>query len=483
MLDEKVKELLPSIIKDTMDALSDMTNATDEITVPTVLSVATFATQGLVNAQPLLWDSCAISNYYCVVVESGGLKTSTLDLVLKGARKFEENQRQFSEQEQIKYEVELAQYQDEIKKLKKDPIQVPGTPNPFTQLVKPKYPRGTRYMSSKFTLNGILEALKGVPHFGIFNSDAAEFFNSYSFTDKEKGTEMISALSRLWSGEQIDKLTGMEDVVTKGKRTTAMFMIQPNLADFFINTQYTDQGFIPRILITQSDKIDKKRADFSDAGLSKKMTTDERLSPFNDRVYELLASVDTNQQKPKGKGLFAIRQEILQQQNRDINTLILGNQDICMTDSTRQILEEFYNDMIFNKQEDEKYSGIKSFIHRAYEHCIRIATVLSRFDMRDEVNENDAGAAVGLMYYFIEQRLNLNIDGSVRTNPIVECSNRVKRFLVKNHTNKWVTKTILNNNGPTMYKNMSLPDRDKVLDELQSRGWIEIENKKLRVVT
>jgi hypothetical protein len=283
----------------------------------------------------------------------------------------------------------------------------------------------------------------------------------------------VSALSRLWSGEQIDKLTGVEDVVTHGKRTTALFMLQQQLADFFVNSQFKDQGFTNRMLITQSEKISKKLADFSDAGFSKKKTKDNDLVPFNDRVYELLSSVDDNQQKPSGKGIFEMRKRLLQEENKDQNTLILDVHSWNLQDSTRVIFQEFYNDMV-KKMDDERYSEYQNFISRAYEHCIRLATVLSLFDKKDTVDERDAGAAVGLMYYFIDQRMNLTIDGSPKLSPIVECATKVRDWMHKKRNGQIVNKTDLNNYGPLHYRNMNTNDRDKVIEEMESRDYIEI---------
>lgn len=476
MLDKEIKDLLPQIIRDTMDALTETTNATDEITIPVTLAVASFATQGLADGYPHMWDKCAISNYFCVLVPSGGLKTTISDSVLEGARRFELEHRETADDADTEYQIQLKRYTDAIKnkaKEKVDPLVTVAPINPFTKIERPKYPRTARYMAGKFTLNGIINALKGVPHFGIFNSDAAEFFNSHAFKDPTSSIELVSALSRLWSGEQIDKLTGIEDVVTHGKRTTALFMLQQQLADFFVNSQFKDQGFTNRMLITQSEKISKKLADFSDAGFSKKKTTDNNLQPFNDRVYELLSSVDDRQQKSSGKGLLDMRKRLLQEENKDQNILVLDTHPWNLSDNTRYIFQEFYNDMVV-KMDDEKYIEYQNFISRAYEHCIRLATVLSLFDKKDTVDERDAGAAVGLMYYFIDQRMNLTIDGSAKISPIVECANKVKDFLLKKRKDQIVNKTDLNNNGPLVYKNMSTHDRDKVIEEMEAREYIEV---------
>jgi len=496
MLQKEFKELLPKTIQDAMAALAETSNATDEITIPVLLSVASFATQGLANGSPGIdnWTSCAISNYFCVLVPSGGLKTSISDSVLEGARRFESDNRPRAAEADIDYQIALGKYKNEIKnksKVSSGPVGVPGTVTPVNTIVKPAVPRASRYMSSKFTLNGLIKALTGVPHFGIFNSDAAEFFNSHAFKDPTSSIELVSAMSKLWSGEQIDKLTGIEDTITAGKRTTALFMLQQQLADFFVNSQYKDQGFTNRILITQSGLVAKKPANFSKlTAESVVCCQDTRLIAFNDRVYELLSQVDTNQIKPPEKNIrdsedrFALDMAQLRIRlsgverpaaDADANILKLDRHLWNYDDNTKLIFENFYNDMVQRAAQESEY---QNFINRAYEHCIRIATVLSLFNGDQVINEKIAMCAVGLMYYFIDQRENLNIDGGVRANATVECSGQVHKFIIKyknNNPGKEITKTVLNNFGPYSYRKADADSRDRVLAELLSRDQIYIE--------
>lgn len=476
MLDKETKQLLPDLIRNTMDSLAETTNATDEITLPVTLAVASFATQGLYNGNPLQWDRTALSNFYCVLVPSGGLKTSISDLVLEGARRFELEQRPKAEEAETEYLVNMKKYDSDIKeraKKKDDQILVPGITSPFDKIVKPKYPRTSRYIASKFTLNGIINALKGVPHFGVFNSDAGEFFNSHAFTNKETSVEIVSALSRLWSGEQIDKLTGIEDVVTVGKRTTALFMLQQELADFFKNPQFKDQGFTNRILITQSNKITKKRADFSTEALSKKITTNDSILLFNNRIYELLATVDEKQKNPTGNRLFDLRKEL--SVDKDENRLILDEFPICMDDNTRLIYQTVYNDMC-DKMEQLEYKEYMNFMSRAYEHFVRLANTLAIFDGKEMVTEREALCASGLIYYFIDQRMNLMIDGNVRIDPVVNASEEVYDFIKRRYKDfDEINKTILNDYGPKCYTKGSIEFRNRVLEELRSRDKIVIE--------
>jgi len=476
MIDKETRELLPDLIKETMDALTENTNAPDEMTLPITLAVASFATQGIADGHPMRWESCPINNFFVVLTPSGGLKTKLSDSLLEGAKRFEESQRKVAQDAWTDYLVATKKYNNEVNdraKKKGDPILLPG--QVLDKIETPQYPRTARYMASKFTLNGLLNTLRGVPHMGMFNSDAAEFFNSYSFKDANTSVEIVSAMSRLWSGEDVDKITGVEDIYTRGKRTTALFMLQQELAGFFVNPQFKDQGFTNRMLITQCELTPRKKADFSKSGLSSILTNDSKLIPFNDRVYDLLASVDDRQNKPSGKGLVDIRRAILKKQNddkTDPNVLVLPTIGFCHTDGSHKVMEDFCNEMD-EAALDPKYKEYQNFFVRAYEHCVRLAIVLTIFDGKDEATVREAKCSVGLMRFFIDQRMNLNIDGSVKIDPIVECAKKVVNWMNKQDSNIKITKTVLNNNGPKAYREMKGDQREQVLKELRERNWVE----------
>lgn len=476
MLDKETRDLLPDLIRNAMDALNENTNTPDELSLPVTLAVATFATQGLYDAYPIQWAHCPLSNFYCVLVPSGGLKTTIMDACLEGAKRFEEDQRQTAEEAWTLFEVEQKRYDKKVKDraTQNDPIQMGITTTPQDKILRPKYPRTARYMLSKFTLNGLLDTLKGVPHAALFNSDAAEFFNSHSFSDETKAVEIVSAMSRLWSGETVDKVTGMEDVVTRGKRTTALFMLQQELAGFLTNSQFKDQGFTNRMLITQCDLISKKRADFSIAGRSQILKNDEIIKPFNDRIYELLTLVDKRQQIPTD-GLIKMKINLLRDEGKfDQNILTLPKLSYD-DDGSLKVLEDFYNELL-DKENDEDYKEYTNFMARAYEHCVRIVSVLATFELRDTITVKDAKCGVGLMRYFINQRLNLNIDGVVKNDPIVECCESIVRFLKRRQQQgitEPVTRKVLNNFGPSQYRKMNHTVRAKVLEELMMRETVE----------
>lgn len=484
MLDKEVKDLLPETMRKAMESITLATNATDEITLPTLLSVATFATQGLYDCDPLQFPRRAISNYFCVLVPSGGLKTSIMDMALEGARRFEDDQRRVSDQSRVDYEVAMKKYDLQKKDRSRATWDINDPMLNIEPLIMPKPPRGSRYMSSKFTLNGIINALAQVPHFGIFNSDAGEFFNSHAFQKEETGMEIISALSRLWSGEQIDKLTGMEDVITSGKRTTALFMLQQELAGFFENERYRDQGFTNRILITQSELVEKPTVTINKESLRELKRIQVNIEPFNDRVYELLAKVDQLQNQPRTNPKLEIKRQMELESGRDINRLILDAFPVDEDDEETLKIYDWYYKKMQTMTRDKNYSMYTNYFTRAYEHFCRLATVLAIFEGEDKIRFKQAACAAGLMEYFNDQRLNLNIDGAQRTDVVVERANKLHKWILKWDFTRELNKSVLNDYGPSFYKKLNMEQRSHVIQELSDRGLITIEQigKKVKIL-
>ncbi len=66
------------------------------------------------------------------------------------------------------------------------------------------------------------------------------------------------------------------------------------------------------------------------------------------------------------------------------------------------------------------------------------------------------------------------IDGTIKVNDVVDCAEKVYKFIKEKYPNTDVTKVILNNCGPNQYRKMKVNHRDEVIEELMSRGLIEV---------
>ena len=470
MLDKKTKDLLPAIIRDTMEAITLMTNAPDEMTLPVALAVANFATQGLTNVHPATWvANVALSEYFVVLVPSGGMKTSISEMLLKGMRKFEREQEPIAAQEMVDYKIAIKKFNKSVDEEVKSPTLV--------KLKEPVKPRGCRHRVEKATVNGLINTLERVPFAGLFSSDAGEFFSSHSFQDTNKSIEMVSTLSKAWSGEDLDRVTGIEDnnVRLHDRRFNMLVMLQQELAGFLNNSQFKDQGFTNRMLITQCELFEK--VEIIDANhrdnIEKLMTL---LDPFNDRVYDLLDSVKLAQENARKMPLTLPGNKISWQdiQRRTMlleqigpNELILPT--MMISKQAEPIAYAYYNKLRIAMR-DKKYLEYANFMSRAYEHCVRLAATLTAFELKTEIGVDEFECAIGLTEYFIEQRLNMTVDGAQKISPIVELANKVHVWLMK-RPNCEATKSEL---GAGPLRNTDEDLRAKVCQEMESRDMIKI---------
>ena len=471
MLDKKTKDLLPTIISETMGAITEMTGAPDEMTLQVALAVANFATQGLTNVFPHCWDkNVALSEYFVVLTPSGGMKTSIYDMLLTGLKKFEREQEPTTTAALVDYKIKMKQFNKQIDDEAKTPTGIrPKEPNK---------PKGCRYKIEKATVNGLINTLEAVPFAGLFSSDAGEFFSSHSFQDSNKALEMVSTLSKAWSGEDLERNTGITDnnVKLHDRRFNMLVMLQEQLAGFLSNSAYKDQGFTNRMLITQCELFRKPIVE--KGHLAKQQALMQKLVPFNDRVYDLLDTIDNAQEQARRTPLSLPGQKVkwndvtLRQQridNMSPNELILPTMEFDPL--AEDFIIAYYNDLA-SRQYDKKYVEYTNFMSRAFEHFCRLAATLAAFDQQDKISLKTAECAHGLTEYYIEQRLKLELNGAAKINTIVECAEKVLKWLNKQPGQEGSSADI--QRGVRQYNDMDTTQRSMVIAEMESRDQIEI---------
>jgi hypothetical protein len=287
---------------------------------------------------------------------------------------------------------------------------------------------------------------------------------------------MISTLSKVWSGEPIDRVTGIEEnnVRLRDRRFNMLVLLQQELAGFLNDKTMQQQGFIHRLLVTQCSLFGKNKADLSIQGMSDKKLALTVLDPFNDRVYELLCDVELEQQQARVVNVLSgpnmWKQMQMQQviKNSNPNELILPVMKTTFNDNARILLEDEYNYYATIALMPE-HKELSSFYNRAFEHIMRLAATLAAFDKKSEISEREAECAIGLVRYFVQQRLDMEVDGQTKENFIVDESEKFLRWL-KRQTNMECSKQKMNEK----LRSISLDDRAKILQELESRDKIEM---------
>lgn len=465
MLDQNTKKLLPALMQDAMDALSKNTDAPDEMTLPIVLAVAAMPAQALHDIECLKWPKAELSEYFMVLAPSGAKKTALMNQVCEGVRRFEKEQRPQAELDETAYAIEMKRYKANIDAEVKTPAGPNGSP-----IIKPEKPRGSRYLIGKATSNGLLNTLESVPFAAILSSDAGELFNSHAFQDSSKSMEFISMLSKLWSGESVDRVTGINEnnLILDNRRLSMLVMLQQQLAGMLNNSQFKDQGVTNRILITQCEDSFGKKADFSTQGQAETDKNNSRLLPFNDHIYKLLRQVDSNQ--ASGKSNLVERLHAAMGMSKK-NEVVLSCLRFSLSDNSRMLMQDFYN-RILDMTKEKKYEEYSNFLARAYEHGCRLAGILTIFEEKTEVSEQEVRCAIGLMDYFLEQRMNLTVDGNLKVSAVVECADALWKALQKIDKTDFSKSEICNLCFP--YKQMEIGMREKVIDQLQADDKITL---------
>lgn len=483
MLNEEIFNKLPEVMQTAIKGLRELHSSPDELAVPVVLQIANFAVQGLVNVNPELWGPMPLSLYTVVLNKSSGRKSTVLSELTAGIKRFEKEERLRYKQEIGIYNVEYANWEREFKQAIKDRKDDPS-------IVLPKAPTpivGDNYMLDKATVNGLIDALHDVPHCAIINPDAAEFFKSYSFQDKGSGrdTEMITTLSKLFSGESVSRQTGVKEnnVTIDQRRFCMLAMLQEEMADFLSNPDYRDQGFIPRLLISAVGDYEEEEFSLINIKQSKDSVRKKMIDPFNNRVYECFNNVIpvSTQEKQRAmpftgiSSLASMQQKLQEQQNNwiaDIDPREIQVPVMQMNNDARRVFDKFgKKNQILSKQ--SPYSVFSTFMNRRYEYVVRIAATLAIFHGNNEITERMAECAVGLIDWFTDMRLSLDINTNSNVSAPVKTANEIINWFKRKNLTE-TTQRHLQQYGPSCYKNISVSQRKDVLDELVSRGLIDI---------
>jgi hypothetical protein len=448
------------------------------LAVPCVLAVVNAATQGHADVYPIRWPRAATSLYFFILNESGGLKSTTLDELTVGFKRFERGERLRYRDEIITYNVAHIKWKKDFDKAFKDPTTIPGC------LPKePSKPIGHSYLQEKPTANGLLDALHDAPFCAFMNPDAAEFFNSHAFQDGKSGRDMeiVTMLSKLYSGEKVSRKTGIKEnnVSIENRRFSMLAMIQPKMAQFLQNDKYKDQGFIPRLLISTVPAFKRQHSSFDDQAQQTDDAVRNLLEPFHNRIEQLLSTVVSESSARKAMNAKLLMQRNLSHAADDLNELEL---DMIRFDSgnATKLIETYYNQMV-DMSEDARYATHRTAIVRCYEGMIRIAATLALFEDHQSINEKNAKAAIGLMDWFLEQRLSLDIPED--TADVLKVGLKVIEWMKSKGLTE-IPARELQQKGPFAYQKLLKQQRQPLLEELESRGLIEtIEDQSTKKVT
>jgi hypothetical protein len=434
---------LPQAMKDAMAGLEELNGTPENMNLQVLLGVANTAAMKRYKVNSHRYGEVPIQEFFLAIAPSGGLKTTLVKAVTEGIVEYEQYMREQLQDENLRYAMDEKIFKnkekDYIAQKQRDEnidIERPKTPKPVETC---------NYLIAKGTVNGITKPLISQPFISLMSSEAGEFFNGHSFQggkDISKAVEMSAHLTTMWDGGGIEKNTGEQSYKLENRAVNMLFLLQAKTIQHILNNpMYSEQGFIHRILITQSPRFEKPFWDDSSEGLERDRSARAKLSEFNNRIRTMM--FDGVKTKP-GRS-FELELATLNQSSQAFEALV-----------------KWYNSN--RNRGDEDLKNYSSFADRLHEHAIRLAATLAAFDQAEAIELSHALCAIDLMEFYIQERINLEIGVMVRDQERSQSASKMLAWIKsKNWTN---TKNDLRRNGPGFFREMDTSQRDQILEDL-----------------
>lgn len=381
---------LPELMRNAIQVLQQLHNTPDALAMPAVLGMANLAAMPHYKVDTIKFKHKPISLYILCMLPTGMRKSTNYNEVIPGIRRFEQRQYDALAQEPVRFALQMKAYKKAEERYIKD-IEQNGD-YATTPMPDPVRPIETcEYLLDKGTVNGIIDQLATQPFVGFFSDEAGDFFSGHAFQGgrdaRGRSTEMTATLTKLWDGSHITRQTGLDSTRLYNRAANMMFFLQEEMArDFLNNPIFSAQGFVHRVLITQSGAIPRQPMDLSQAAIDREHRIRQGLEPFHDRIEHIISKP----MRLRPERNFELDPEIIQ-----------------LTAAARTLFEHFYNQWLSSS--DHELRNYAGFAERLYEHALRIAATLAAFELRNQIEDVDALAAWELMDFFIEQRRNLEL--------------------------------------------------------------------------
>ena len=442
---DKRFDRLPEDMKIAIAVLKELHHVPDSMAMPVVLGVANLAAQAHYDVDSAKYGVKPISLFLVAMAATGARKTTIFNELMPGIERFIKEKRELVKNERFTFEIEQAIYDKEKKKYLKDreengmfgTVALPVPPTPLETI---------DYKASKATLNGIIDILKNQSFVGLFSSEGGEFFNGHSFqggkNDISRAVEMSASLTGMWDGTEIAKTTGMEKIKLFNRRVNMLFLLQTETVENMLNNPiFSEQGFLHRILFTQTPKYEKKLWDDSLEARQAEQIFRDSLKDFHDRIYRLIS----RQLPVKTDWPFELEPQVIEQ-----------------TAASRAVYTDFYNSTI--TWSDGKLKNYTGFAERLHEHAIRIAGTIAAFKGDMQISEDTALCSLDLLDFFIEQRLALET-GIQNINPIqTQGANKLEQWF-KQHPG-WQGSHRELRQANRWFNKLGQDQRERLLEEL-----------------
>lgn len=345
-------------LRETAEAIHDMTQAPLAIGAQSVLGVAALAVQGLVDAETLHGRAPA-SVFLLTIAESGERKSSCDKLAMVPVREFVKELAEASRKEETRHENELAVWdakQKEIlsssKKGKSPRDSAAMTADLEALGSKPEPPLYPTITASEPTFEGVVKHMALLrPALGLFSDEGGAFLGGHGMT-KDNRLKTVAGLSGLWDGKPVDRWRAGDGVaVFHGRRLSIHLMAQPvAVSELMSDPIANGQGFLARFLITEPPSAIGTRTRVEHAPES-----EAALRAFSARAGDLF-----RRPLPLTEGT----------RNELDPPILLLSQD------ARGVLQQFALEIEIAQAKGGELESVRPFASKAAEHAAR----LERFD-------------------------------------------------------------------------------------------------------
>jgi len=357
-------DVIPSPLRDVMLAIHYDVQAPLELIAQSVLATATLAAQAGYAVDDNGYVTY-LNQFYLTVAEPSEGKTVIDNYVLASLRAFQKDlcemhNRLLKDYESAKREAEKA------------------------GLTEPTPPRLPYILYNDVTREGLINCLgKGLDFAGLFSDEGGEFFGGYSL-QKERLTQTISTLNKLYSGSLINSATKKSGVIAlEDKRLTAHFMIQSVVLrrTIFSTPAFEGQGFLNRFLIAAPESTLGYRVD-----RVRKYHNSEEKETFDALLRRLLGGLDKN--------------ALLRGEPMRVKTLPIST-------DVRRIIGVFYEKVQLAMRAGGRYYRIRSYAERCREHTLKLAGLFAAVNNHERLELDDVTSAIELVGFYLEERLRL----------------------------------------------------------------------------
>lgn len=434
---------LPKAIKEALQGLEELNGTPENMNLQVLLGVANTAAMKRFKVNSHRYGEVPIQEFFLAIAPSGGLKTTLVKAVTEGIVEYEQYMKEQLQDENLRYAMD-----EKIFKNKEKDYIAQKQKDEYADIEMPKAPKPVetcQYLVAKGTVNGITKPLITQPFISLMSSEAGEFFNGHSFQggkDISKAVEMSASLTTMWDGGGIEKNTGEQSYKLENRAVNMLFLLQAKTIQHILNNpMYSEQGFVHRILITQSPRFEKPFWDDSNEGIERDRAARAKLTAFNQRIKAMM--FDGIKTKP-GRS-FELELDTLDQSPKAFEALV-----------------KWYNSN--RNRGDEDLKNYSSFADRLHEHAIRLAATLAAFDQAYQVEESHALCAIDLMEFYIQERINLEVGVMVRDQERSQSATKVLAWI---KAKSWTgTANELRRNGPGFFREMDADQRSQILSDL-----------------